>query len=492
MKKIGKRLFSIVFLLCCAFLWNLQTVDAKASDPIKEIDSYIQNNRNKNHIPGLSIAVTYQNKVIFSKGYGNTSNGKVTVDTPFAIASLSKAFTAMAVMQLVESGKIQLDQPVATYLPDFYLADPRGKNITIRQLLQHTSGLTDQVNADMTLHPQPKSFSDFIQHLHTVSLMSEPGKEYHYHNPNYIILAYLVETVSKEKFADYLQKYILQPLDMTNTKVVSSTSQLESISNLSKGHYFLFGQPVQAKEPNWFVEGPAGIISTANDMAKWLLLQENKGRYKGKQILSEAGIRQTHTSLDPNIKYGMGWNLSKSDQEKNQISHTGILWTYKSETIIQPAEGLGVVVLFNSGLNAFVDYASFSNGIMDILTNKPVSESFFSNQWAEIIVVVCMLLTVIWTISSIKNKDKWYQKRISRPKWLIFLGLSLHVIPLLLVLFLPQILPFIGGGRVITWTGMYFMMPSLCIFLLLVGICHMIVLGFLLYRMKTNKKDMIK
>jgi CubicO group peptidase (beta-lactamase class C family) len=148
------------------FIGYVSPVYAEGRPSLEKIDQFIHNNMKNNNIPGLSVAITHRGNVIFTKGYGQTSDKQaVTADTPFAIASLSKAFTALAVMQLADQGKVDLDKPIVTYIPSFKLADPRGAKITVRHLLQHTSGLTDKVNQDMTKDEQPTSLSDVINQL---------------------------------------------------------------------------------------------------------------------------------------------------------------------------------------------------------------------------------------------------------------------------------------------------------------------------------------
>lgn len=476
----------IISLLCMGVLFTgqMQLTYAEGNPSLSKIDKFIQNNMKNNHIPGMSVAITHRDKVIFTKGYGQTSDKQaVTADTPFAIASLSKAFTALAVMQLVDQGKIDLDKPVVTYIKNFKLADPRGMKITVRHLLQHTSGLTDKVNPDMTKEEQPKSLSETISQLQTISLENEPGKQYHYHNPNYQILARLVEKVSGEAFNIYLQRHLFQPLEMKNTINVSNTKELNRIENFSAGHYYLFGQPMKKAEPNWFIAGPAGMVSTANDMAKWLSMQMTNGKYKNDQIISSKGLEQTHSSVDPKIHYGMGWQLGQSEDGKKQLQHTGILWTYKAETVMLPDEGYGIVVLFNSGLNSFVDYTTFTRGIAAILTDQPLEEPFMDNQYWEILMVLVIFITITLGIRTLLRLKHWDAKRTQRPAWRTYTYLGLRLLPILLLLFLSQILTFVGGGRVVTWEGMYMMMPSVVIWLIIAAIMQVSILAARMYRL---------
>ncbi|WP_169818265.1 serine hydrolase domain-containing protein [Shimazuella kribbensis] len=473
--KNKNRILMVILAICLLTVLPWGKAGAQGNMQINKIDKFIQNNMKNYKIPGLSVAITYQGKVVFTKGYGQTSDHqKVTADTPFAIASLSKAFTALAVIQLAEAGKLELDRPVITYLPYFKLADPRGDKITVRHLLQHTSGLTDGVNPDMTRGEQPKTLSEVISHLQDVSLASEPGQEYHYHNPNYQILARLVEVISKEDFGAYLKRHIFQPLEMKNTTHVSSTSQLKKLPNFSEGHHYLFGQPLKTNEPDWFVAGPAGMVSTANDMAKWLAFQLNNGNEQTKQILSANGLKQTHSSIDPKVNYGLGWNIGKTKDGKQQISHGGIFWTYKAEAEMLPDDGIGVVVLFNSGLNSFVDYTSFTRGIAALLMNQSFSKPI-SNQWYEIGMGIAILVTILLGIRTLMRTKHWNENRKYRAQWKNWFYLSLRFIPLVLLISFSPLLSFIGGGRVLTWQGIYYTMPSIIILLVTLALIQLII-----------------
>ncbi|MFT9849455.1 serine hydrolase domain-containing protein [Aneurinibacillus sp. REN35] len=458
--------------------------EAHINNKLHEIDQYVQAKLEKNNIPGASIAITHNDTVIFINGYGRTANHhRITADTPFPIASLSKAFTALSVMQLVEEGKIELDKPFNEYVPSFKINDPRGSKITPRHLLNHTSGLTDKVYPDMTLDPQPQSFQEVIQLLKNVSLASEPGKEYQYNNTNYQLLALLVEVVSKKKFSEYMEQHIFASLGMKQTFNVANTKELNKSNKVVGGHYFLFGKPVAKDEPDWFVDGPAGMVSSAKDMAKWLLIQSNDGMHNNNQLLSSNGIQAMHMPTSSKISYGMGWNIFEDDEGEKQTQHSGILWTYKSEALILPTEGYGIVMLFNSGLNSFVDYYSFIDGIAKILTNQSPDETFYNNQLFEIVAGALIIVAIVLGIRQLLRLHRGVEKVKTRPKWRSALYLVLRLIPVCLLIFLPKLLTFIGGGRVISWEGIILMMPSIFILLVIVSLFNLMIVIFrVMYR----------
>ena len=170
------------------------------------VDRFIMAQMKTHHIPGLALAITHNNQVLHVKGYSTANNERpVTAQTQFLIASVSKSFTAMAVMQLVEAGQINLDSPVQTYLPEFTLADPAiAAKITIRHLLNQVSGLSDVGFPDELQVSQATTIGDRVTSLSRASPVASPGAQFNYFNPNYEVLARVVEAVSQQSFSAYL------------------------------------------------------------------------------------------------------------------------------------------------------------------------------------------------------------------------------------------------------------------------------------------------
>ncbi|HEY9597204.1 MAG TPA: serine hydrolase domain-containing protein, partial [Cyanophyceae cyanobacterium] len=197
---------SLIVLIALAF--NINTSVAQL--PLENaIDRLINEQMTAQHIPGLALAVTQGEKILYAKGYGvASSNQPVTVQTQFFIASVSKSFTATSIMQLVEAGKINLDAPVQTYLPEFTLTDSNtAAQITIRHLLNQVSGLSDWGFPESQL-PQPETLKARVTSLNIAHPVAVPGTEFHYFNPNYAILARVVEVVSQQPFSEYLRLHL--------------------------------------------------------------------------------------------------------------------------------------------------------------------------------------------------------------------------------------------------------------------------------------------
>jgi CubicO group peptidase (beta-lactamase class C family) len=163
-------------------------------------------------VPGMSVAITHDDEVVYLGGFGSDGRGHpIDADTQFMIASLTKSFTAVAVLQLVERGTVELDAPVRRYLPEFTTADPPASGqITVRQLLNQTSGMADAgFKAGLTAHPD--TLEDRVQDLRSARLVSEPGRSFHYFDPNYQVLARLVEVVTGRKFSSQLLDRVFAP-----------------------------------------------------------------------------------------------------------------------------------------------------------------------------------------------------------------------------------------------------------------------------------------
>jgi CubicO group peptidase (beta-lactamase class C family) len=221
-----------------------------AAQPTLEmkIDRFITHQMTTQHIPGLALAITHEDQVMYIKGYGKANvRQSVTPQTQFPIASLSKSFTAIAVLQLVEAGKIDLDIPVKQYLQEFTLADTKmAAQITIRQLLNHTSGLSDW-SFSKSLQPPPTNNAERVNSLHNAHLVAAPSAEFHYFNPNYDVLARVVEVVSGQAFGEYLQSHIFIPLQMSQTfHATTMTEALQQGDRMATGHLMAFAIPLIA------------------------------------------------------------------------------------------------------------------------------------------------------------------------------------------------------------------------------------------------------
>ncbi|GAA3401113.1 serine hydrolase domain-containing protein [Paenibacillus hodogayensis] len=476
----------VLCLSCLSMVFSIFAIPVSAievrneTEIRKEIDDYVLKNMKANSIKGATLAIANKEEIFYAQGYGVSSDGRaIRGSTPFPIASLSKSFTALAVLQMAEEGLIDLDAPYTSFFPDLSPEDERVHDMTVRHLLNQTSGLTDKVNPDMTRDPQYQSLQEVNRSLNTVKLAHDPGEAYAYHNPNYQYLALLVEKVSGQRFSAYLKQHIFDPLGMSHTFNVSTTRQINENPAIPQGHYLWFGHPIRKAEPSWFIDGPAGIVSTAEDMAKWMLAQYHA------RLLAPELMEQYH-AVGPRGPYGMGWLAEEDEHGGRTISHSGIFWTYKAEETIYLDQQFGIAVMFDSGLHAFVNYSSFVEGISRILKGEKAETSVLTGRHMETAMVVLVIGTSLWGAYSIFRIQR-RKKDITTVK-LIISSVG-RLLPVLILLFLSPLTTFIGAGRVVPWFGLWTTMPSLIVWLAILSLVNITNLAFRyrLYNRSWNK-----
>ncbi len=329
----------------------------KDSATFEAIDAYIEGQMRRLSIPGASLAVVEGDRIVYTRGYGRArpSGEAPAPQTPFFIGSLTKSFTALAVMQCVEAGKIELDAPVQRYLPWFRVADPLASaRITVRHLLNQTSGLPSMAGeVILAQDDSPDAIERQVRGLANLKLGRPVGSTFQYCNLNYNILGLIVEAVSGERYADYVQKHIFDPLEMRHTY---SSRAAAKRAGLAQGHRHWFGRPIPA--PDLPIPGgslPSGqLISCAEDMAHYLIAHLNGGRYGGVQILSSAGVEALHRGVAEWLvgstsvgRYGMGW-LEFDIGPTKTFSHDGNVPDFSAIMTLVPERRTGAVLLFNA------------------------------------------------------------------------------------------------------------------------------------------------
>lgn len=332
----------------CAVL----TVGAGAPPPQADvtpaaIDEVVEQYRAAVEVPGVAVAVTRGDAVLHVAGYGHTPDGTpVTDHTTMATASLSKSFTSLAVMQLVEDGRLGLDDPVREHLPEFGMRDPRVSQITIWQLLNQTSGLTDDTLGQFT-RDQPRSLAESVADFRGRTLTSGPGSSWNYYNPNYQIAARIVEVASGQPADTYLESHVFARLGMTDSRAIATDAELPPSA---RGHVRLLGHAISAPEPPAFGSGSGGVLSSADDMAAWLVMQSGYGALPdGSQLVSPAAIETMRTPSPTSGSYGLGWDIGTTPGGAALVSHSGDLLTSTAHQAVMSDTGYGVAVLAATG-----------------------------------------------------------------------------------------------------------------------------------------------
>lgn len=269
-------------------------------DRLKDFDEYAQNSLKEWKIPGMAISIVKDDEMIFSKGYGFRDPEKgleMNADTLYRIASNTKAFVSMSLAILVDEGKLEWDKPVKTYIPDFQLQDTYAtEHVTPRDLLCHRTGLPGH---DGALHFDNLSRKELIDRFRYLEPSYPIRTKLQYNNWVYMLAGYLVESISGQKWECFVQERILKPLGMEKTNFNFYKSILTE--NFAECFYSNEDSVIQfkhydSKDPEYvYPRAPAGAInSSANEMAKWMILQLNKGVYEGKRIVSESAVKEMH------------------------------------------------------------------------------------------------------------------------------------------------------------------------------------------------------
>ncbi|WP_063798043.1 serine hydrolase domain-containing protein [Streptomyces sp. 150FB] len=440
------------------------------------VDRFISAYRAKTSQPGLEIALTHGDKVVYTKGYGEDSTGAhITDTTRMPVASLSKSFTATAVMQLVDEGKVDLDAPVDHYVSDFRLGDPRGADITVRELLNQTSGMADSAFPDLR-EPQAHDLKSAVTRLHGAQLAAEPGTEFNYHNPNYQVAARVVEEVSGRPFATYLHDHVFAPIGMDSTTVNTS----RDAKDVTHGYVRAYGKALAADEPDWFIGGSHGVITTAADLAKWLVTQYDNGKAPdGRQVVSADAVRTTHTppAAPSDSEYAMGWQREDYHKGPVRTAHNGELFTYTAEQILLPESGWGIVVMSDTGLSVENDSAVIADGLVALTQGQTPEVRRPSGVYADWVLAAFTLLALALGVLGVVRSRRWANRRAVRPIWRAALRLGPCALPVAALALLRELVGFVFAGRSGTYSQIAHNWLALVVFIGTAALCGAVVIG---------------
>jgi CubicO group peptidase (beta-lactamase class C family) len=433
-------------------LLTIPPVGGTASAQVElAIDDFVQEQMAAGGLPGLAVVVTRGDYVVHVKGYGTTGTGQpITADTQFYLASVSKSFTALALLQLAEAERVALDAPVQTYLPEFTVADPAAaRRITLRHLLNQVSGLAD-AGFDEHERPQPETIAEQVARLRNARPVAPPGAEFHYFNPNYAVLARVVEVVSGVPFSDYLAARVFEPLRMTHTiSVVTSFEAADRADQLAKGHLQAFGVAFPYPEMSGYLGGSGGVISTANDMAHYLIMLNNDGRFEDRQILSRDSIALMRTPPSDHSTYAMGWEQA-TENGRRVVEHNGILSTFTADVTLIPEtrEGVALLANVNSLPSTMLAIPRIKRGVLAVLAGErlPANNGLTVAMWGPLIGVIALVGTAV-SLRSLARLACWAAWARTVSRWRTLPGIALPFLPSLVLAGLPWLVA-TASGRV--------------------------------------------
>lgn len=386
------------------------------SNIYNEIDSYLADACEKAHFPSMSITIVDKENVLLSKTYGDCES----TDTPFLLGSVSKSFTALSIMQLVEQGKIDLNEKLSDYLPNA----KDGNKITVLQLINHTSGLGEH------------------QNLGNFKIVGKQGV-HKYANVNYSILGKVIECVSGQSYEDYVEENIFKPLSMSKSAATYDKAKDNGLIDTYE-NWFGFNIKTQPKFPKsdsaWITTSAGYLSSTTSDLGKYLQMYMRGGE----SIISSDSINKMfyeNVEVQANIpyKYGMGWTLTNEPLKQPALRHSGLVETGMSTIYILPESEIGIAIAVNTN-DYFVgkdlmDRIDWSLVLM-LTGDKPNQIS--DNEYVTRHILYDLAYFVVFAISIL---PLFFKKRLITGKlWVnITIFVLLHLILPTFILLMPRI-----------------------------------------------------
>jgi CubicO group peptidase (beta-lactamase class C family) len=425
------------------------------------IDAYVEQRMGRLQVPGAALAVVEGDRIAHLRGFGRAhpDGAAPSPQTPFVIGSVTKSFTALAVMQLAEAGQIALDAPVRRYLPWFRVADPdAAARITVRHLLSHTSGLSSACGwAPMTGADRgPGAAARQARALAAAPLARPVGAAFEYSNANYDLLGLVVEAAGGESYAAYVEHHIFGPLDMRHSHASREGARRD---RLAMGHRYWFGHPVPDPDEELAPGSlPSSLLlSSAEDMAHYLIAHLNGGRYGGAQLLSPEGLAELHrpaVAANQGVlkgHYAMGWLVDEAGPTR-VVWHDGVVPDFFAYVALLPERQRGCVLFFNADHFAMVPaLGEVGHGVAALLAGaRPAPARWGAvTPWALRALLAVPALQAVGVATTLRRLRGWAREPDRRPArrraWVLHVLLPLA--PNLLLAAAPVLLLSSGLAR---------------------------------------------
>jgi D-alanyl-D-alanine carboxypeptidase len=323
------------------------TADKVGPEHAKRIGADVETILHRTDTPGATIAIAENGRIVYSHAYGlrdREQHFPPTLDTHYEIGSITKQFTAGVILQLQEAGKLHIDDKLATYLPDA----PHANEVTLRQLLSHTSGMPEYLDGPdiEQVATKPATFDQLMARIAGKSLDFTPGSRWSYSNTGYVLLGRVIEVVSHESYRHYVQTHLLDPIRMTQTFTVADEAHLP---NMATGYRHTDGRierPLPISETFGWSAG--FLVSTVSDLEKW-----NDALMNGR-IVTPADYALMSTSVKTTQQgdagYGFGLFVDSID-EQPRVGHTGGSLGFTTANEYFPKQGVQIIAFTNNGDN---------------------------------------------------------------------------------------------------------------------------------------------
>jgi CubicO group peptidase (beta-lactamase class C family)/D-alanyl-D-alanine dipeptidase len=300
-------------------------------------------------LPAFSIALVDGNEIVWAQGFGyQDPEHKIpaTARTEYRVGSVSKLFTDIAIMQMVESGKINLDASVTEYISDFHPQNPFDKPITLRELMSHRSGLLREPPVGNYFDPGEPTLQATVESMNLTELVYGPGTHTKYSNAGIAVVGYVLQQMNHQPFPEYLKRAVLVPMGMNESAFAPESTLISALAKAYMWSYDGLKFPAPTFELGL---APAGCMySTVTDLAHFLMVLFNGGQAAGSQVLKRETLEQMWTPqfANPGQKkgYGLGFGVSELDGHR-VIGHGGAIYGFATEVVGMPDEKLGIVTV---------------------------------------------------------------------------------------------------------------------------------------------------
>ncbi len=457
--------FLLTTLILFMLLPKAAAAETASLGDFSTLDALIEAQMQKHGLPGVAIAIVDGDEVVYSQGYGRAGRDRpMTAETQLFIGSQSKSFTALAVAQLADQSVLDLDAPVQAYIPWFRVADQAAsEQITVRHLLNHSSGLSDAGFA--VVLSRDTSLEAVVRSLESATLTAPVGSAFQYFNRGYTVLAYLVEISSGQSFDAYVRDQIMIPLGMDH-----STADPQSAQAIAQGYSRLFGFNFPMGQPTpEYGTGAANMISTAEDLAKYAIAMKNHAE----GLVSPRMGREIFTPVHGS--YGFGWFVVEGGEK---IFHGGADETFRTDVNLYPSEGRAFVLLINQGhqFDHFVSAVQLRDSVEAFVLGSdptPVSQGW-SVRWMGWGVGIITLGLSIMHVHNFIRLSSWRERtqNMSKSKRMTDVGISFLIPTVILIIVLSQVRAFYGD-RFNLWptlVGMPLIIPDVFILMLVAAI----------------------
>ncbi len=464
LKAIIRTMLAIFLIVLLSLSFPAAVTPARAqstSHDFSEVDAYINETMRRLPIKGMALAIVKGDEIVYMQGYGiaNVHGDPATPQTPWPMASVTKSFTALAIRQLALAGKVDLSAPLQTYLPEFQLSDQHAaSSITVRDLLDHTSGISRQEGEAPYLNSPQNTFAEDLDRLADYRPIHPPGEHYEYSNWNYVLLGQVVSRVSGQSYAEYVQANIFAPLGMSH----STFADFHSLPHAATGYLITFGFPVVYDEKYVpAMVGAAYLTSTSEDMAHYLSLFLGEGQYHSQPLLPANGQGS----------YGPMWYwLEGSPTADTVYGLSGGHNSFSTTCLLYPYQEVGVVLLLNTRLDHLApDVSSYeiALGIGNIINHLPyhtLASSALYIPWAimdgSVVLFIAIIIGQIAGLRSWRNRY-WSSRRST--KILAWTGIVFNLLLCFGILYLPTLVS-------TSWNTLLFMRPDIAIPLFVIAI----------------------